>query len=236
MAMVVRYRDAPALARAAAAQVVEAAFKAIHEHGDFRLVLAGGSTPRSTYLELAGQLRDEVDWRRVRFYFGDERCVPPSDPRSNYLMVKEALLDPLRIQGSSVRRIAGELAPEAAAAEYDEEIRRTVRERPQAFDLVLLGMGPEGHTASLFPGSPALEEGTRMAAAVTVAAQPPERVTLTPLAFRAARQMLFLVTGAEKADALAAVFSGEEVPAAVVSRLGPTQFLVDDAAAAKLPT
>lgn len=235
MAMVVRYRDGAALARAAAAQVVEAAFKAIHDHGEFRLVLAGGNTPRATYMELAGDLRDEVDWRRVRFYFGDERCVPPTDPRSNYLMAREALLDPLRIQSSGVRRIAGELAPESAAAEYDDEIRRAVRERPQAFDLVLLGMGGEGHTASLFPGSPALEDGNRMAMAVTVPAQPAERVTLTPAAFRAARQILFLVTGAEKAAALAGVFSGEELPAALISGVAPSQFLVDDAAASKLP-
>ncbi|MHB8510116.1 MAG: 6-phosphogluconolactonase [Candidatus Dormibacteria bacterium] len=235
MPMVVRLRDPAGVARAAAVQVVEAAFKAIHQHGDFHLVLAGGNTPRAAYELLAGELSTEIDWRRVRLYFGDERCVPPDDPRSNFRMVRETLMDPLRLPNSTVRRIAGELAPPAAAAEYDDEIRRLVRERQVAFDLVLLGMGEEGHCASLFPGSTALEETSHMAQAVTVAAQPPERVTLTPPAFAASRQILFLVTGASKAGALSQVFGGDDLPAARISQLAPTQFLTDEAAAAGLP-
>jgi 6-phosphogluconolactonase len=235
--MVVRLKSAEAVARAAAAAVVEAAFKAIHEHGEVRLVLSGGRTPRAAYQLLAGELRDEVDWRRVVFYFGDERCVPPDHPDSNYRMAKEVLFDPLKIQGNSVRRMAGELPPPSAAADYDTEIRALMAERTPAFDLVLLGMGAEGHTASLFPGSPALDETTRTVVNVVVPIQPPERLTLTPVAFASARQILFLVTGADKAEALAKVFGGgDDLPAARVSQLASSQFLVDEAAASKLPS
>jgi 6-phosphogluconolactonase len=234
--VVVRLRDAEAVARAAAGAVVDAAFKAIHEHGGCRLVLAGGSTPRAAYNLLAGELRDEVDWRRVSFYFGDERCVPPDDERSNYRMAREALLDPLKIASSAVRRMPGEVPPENAAAEYDADIRALKAERQPAFDLVLLGMGAEGHTASLFPGSPALQERSRLAAAVTAPVEPAERVTMTPGALAMARQIVFMVVGSEKAEALAKVFSdGSDLPAAQVSRLAPSRFLVDEAAAASLP-
>jgi 6-phosphogluconolactonase len=234
--MVVKLRDPEAVARAAAATVVDAAFKSTHEHGSCRLVLAGGNTPRAAYNLLAGELRDEVNWKRVSFYFGDERCVPPDDPRSNYRMAKETLFDPLKLQGGSVFGIAGELPPENAAAEYDAEIRHLREERIPAFDLVLLGMGPEGHTASLFPGSPVLSEMQRMAAAVVVPAEPPNRVTMTPGAFALSRQIIFMVTGADKAEALAAVFApGSDLPAAQVAALAPSRFLVDEEAAAKLP-
>lgn len=235
--MVIRLRNAEAVARAAATAVVESAFKAIHEHGDFCLVVAGGNTPRAAYQLLAGDLRDEVDWKRVMFYFGDERCVPPDHPQSNYRMVRRALLDPLKLPPSVVRRIPGELPPENAAAEYDAELRRLARERQPAFDLALLGMGPEGHTASLFPGSAALGETTRLAVAVTVKAKPRKRVTMTPAALALAPQILFQVTGSDKADALAQVFTeGSDLPAARVAALTVTRFLVDEEAAALLPT
>jgi 6-phosphogluconolactonase len=230
--MLVRHRDAEAVARAAAAAVVEAAFRAIHEHGNFRLVLAGGRTPRAAYEMLAGDLRDEVDWRRVTLFFGDERCVPPTDEESNYRMVKETLLGPLKMPNSAVHRMAGEVAADNAAAEYDVEVRRAMDERRPAFDLVLLGMGPEGHTASLFPGDPALEETHRMTLHVTVPKPPPDRLTMTPPALASTRQILFLVTGADKADAVAGVFKdNSDLPAAIVSRLAPSRFLVDEAAA-----
>jgi 6-phosphogluconolactonase len=234
--LVVRLKDAGAVARAAAAAVVESAFKAIHEHGEFRFVLAGGTTPRATYAMLAGDLRDEVDWRRVIFYFSDERCVPPDDPASNYRMAREALLDPLKIPSRSVRRMAGELQPPNAAAEYDAEVRSVMAQRHPAFDLALLGMGPEGHTASLFPGSAALEENSRTVVNVTVPAEPAERLTMTPVALASVRQIVFLVTSAEKAGALSSVFTdGDDLPAARVSRLVPSRFLVDEEAASALP-
>jgi 6-phosphogluconolactonase len=234
--MLVRLKTPEAVARAAAAAIVEAAFKAIHEHGEFRLVLAGGRTPRASYELLATELREEIDWRRVLFYFSDERCVGPDDPASNYRMAKEALFDPLKVQGGSVRRMAGELAPDAAAADYDAEIRAVIADRQPAFDLTLLGMGAEGHTASLFPGSPALEETGRTVLHVTAPADPPDRLTMTPVALAASRQILFLVTGEEKAQALARVFGGDDdLPAARVAQLGPSRFLVDSAAASALP-
>jgi 6-phosphogluconolactonase len=234
--VVVRVKDARAVAKAAAAAVVESSFKAIHEHGEFRFVLAGGTTPRATYELLAGDLRDEVDWRRVIFYFSDERCVGPDDPASNYRMAKEALFEPLKVPSRSVRRMAGELPPPSAAAEYDAEVRTLMADRYPAFDLALLGMGPEGHTASLFPGSTALAETSRAVVNVSVPAEPPERLTMTPVALASVRQIVFLVTGAEKAQALSSVFAdGDDLPAARVSRLAPSRFLVDEAAAAELP-
>jgi len=234
--MLVRLKTPEAVARAAAAAVVESAFKAIHEHGEFRLVLAGGRTPRAAYALLATELREEIDWRRVIFYFSDERCVGPDDPASNYRMAREALFDPLKLQGGAVHRMAGELAPGAAAADYDAEIKAVIAARKPAFDLTLLGVGGEGHTASLFPGSPALEEATRTVASVTVPADPPDRLTMTPVALGASREILFLVTGQEKAHALATIFGGgDDLPAARVARLGPSRFLVDEPAASELP-
>jgi 6-phosphogluconolactonase len=235
--LVVRLKDARAVAKAAAAAVVESAFKAIHEHGEFRFVVAGGNTPRATYELLSSDLRDEVDWRRVIFYFSDERCVGPDDPASNYRMARESLFDPLKVPARSVRRMAGELPPVSAAAEYDAEVRAVMADRDPAFDLALLGMGSEGHTASLFPGSTALEEKSRAVVHVIVPAEPPERLTMTPAALASVRQLVFLATGAEKARALASVFSdGDDLPAARVSRLAPSRFLVDEEAAAELPT
>lgn len=234
--VLVKLRDPEAVARAAAAAVAEAAFKAIHENGSCRLVLAGGSTPRQAYQILAGEMRDEVDWRRVRFYFGDERCVPPDDPRSNYRMAKETLFDPLKLGQGSVFRMAGELPPKSGAADYDAQVRHLKAERVPMFDLVLLGMGGEGHTASLFPGSPALEERSRMAAAVEVPADPPDRITLTPASLALSRQIVFMVTGPEKADALAGAFANDSrLPASMVAALAPSRFLADEAAASKLP-
>ena len=233
--MLVRHRDPEAVARAAASAVVESAFRAVHDHGNFRLVLGGGHTPRAAYELLAGELRDEVDWRRVTLFFGDERCVPPEDQASNYRMVKETLITPLKLPSSAVRRMAGEVPPDNAAAEYDVELRRAMEDRQPAFDLVLLGMGPEGHTASLFPGHPALHERHRTCLHVTVPAQPPDRLTMTPLALSSTKQILFLVTGADKADAVAEVFRDDsQLPAAIVSRLAPSRFLVDEAAASKV--
>lgn len=233
--MLVRHRDADAVARAAASAVVEAAFRAIHEHGHFRLVLAGGSTPRAAYELLAGEMRGEVDWRRVSLYFGDERCVAPDDEASNYRMAREALIEPLKLPSSAVRRMAGEVAPDNAAAEYDFELRRAREDRQPAFDLVLLGMGAEGHTASLFPGSAALGEKHKLAVHVVAPAMPADRLTMTPPALSSTRQILFIVTGADKAEAVADVFKdGSDLPAALVSRLAPARFLVDEAAAGKV--
>ncbi|MDQ6748697.1 MAG: 6-phosphogluconolactonase, partial [Candidatus Dormibacteraeota bacterium] len=136
---------------------------------------------------------------------------------------------------SAVHRMAGEVTADNAAAEYDFEVRRAIEERKPAFDLVLLGMGAEGHTASLFPGSPALGEKHKMALHVVVPPEPHDRVTMTPLALASTRQILFLVTGVDKAEAIAGVFQDDsELPAAMISRLAPARFLVDEAAASRV--
>ena len=169
------------------------------------LVLAGGSTPRRCYEVLAGL---DVAWGRVTVLFGDERCVAPDDPESNYRMACDALLS--RVHPASVHRMAGELGPDEAAAAYDAVVRSL-----PGLDLVLLGVGQDGHTASLFPGNPALE-ATGMAVAVRGAPKPPpERVSLTLPALRSARRVVVLATGRDKAEAVALARDGR-VPAGMV--------------------
>jgi len=183
--------------------------------------LSGGSTPRRAY-----ELAAEADWSRAAVWFADERCVPPDDERSNYRLVRETLLVSARPE---VHRIHGELAPEEAAARYDAELEGV------ELDLVLLGIGDDGHTASLFPGSPALEERERRAVAAPAGLEPfVERVTLTFPAIAAARAVVFLVTGAGKAEAARAAFGGGDVPAARARSTGGDNVAILDAAAATL--
>ncbi len=242
-----RVADAEAVARAAAEEIVDAASRAIEERGRFTVVLAGGSTPRRTYELLAdpgepfcGRLR----WDGVHVFFGDERHVPPDHPDSNYRMAREALLD--RVAIGSVHRMRGE-EPQAAAAaaSYEAELRRffglaAADDPPPRLDLVLLGLGPDGHTASLFPGSEALDERRRWAVASFVERLGTHRITLTFPVLDRAREVLFLVSGAEKADALAQVFTpapgSAPVPAARVRpERGALVWIVDRAAASGVP-
>jgi 6-phosphogluconolactonase len=193
------------------------------------VVLAGGSTPRRAY-ELAAQI--EPDWGAASAWWGDERCVPPDDPRSNYLLARESLLSRLT-KLPEVHRVRGELGAEAAAFEYDRELQEI------ELDLVLLGLGPDGHTASLFPNAPTLAETSRRAVAAKPALAPfVPRVTLTVPAFAAAREIVFLVTGPDKTDAAARAFAGEPDPATpaslVRSAAGQTVAILDSAAAAAL--
>jgi 6-phosphogluconolactonase len=187
--------------------------------------LAGGRTPALAYELLAA--RTGIDWTRVRLWFGDERCVPPDDPESNHRLVAETLLGPAAVPAASVRRIRGEDDPDAAAAAYAASIDGVI------LDLALLGLGEDGHTASLFPGSPALDERRRAAVAVTASKPPPRRITLTYPVFEAARSVLVLATGAGKADAVAAVMRGPDrsVPASLLPA-DRTEILTDPAAAA----
>jgi 6-phosphogluconolactonase len=188
-------------ARACAAMLVGAAA------GGGDIVLAGGSTPRAAYAEfVTAALAVELDLAETTVWLGDERCVPPEDERSNYRMIKEAMLDPLGDAApEDVRRIRGELGHEQAADEYERELREA---GPPEFDLLLLGMGPDGHTASLFPDQPTLSERTRLAVGVPHAGLEPfvPRVSLTLPALASARQVVFLVSGASKATAVAAAF------------------------------
>ena len=189
------------------------------------VVLTGGSTPRLAY-EQAATLAP--DWSRVEVYWGDERCVPPDDERSNYRLVRETLLDRLAAP-PQVRRVQGELPPAEAAARYDAELDGV------ALDLVLLGIGEDGHTASLFPGSPALDERERRAVAGPAGLEPfVERVTLTLPAIAAAASVVFLVTGAGKAEAARRAFADGGVPASLARSAAGENIAILDRAAGSL--
>ena len=195
------------------------------------IVLTGGSTPRWAY-ELAAGL--EPDWSRVELWWGDERCVPPDDERSNYRLAKAALLDRLEHEPAAVHRIQGELGRDEGVAEYRQEL-----DGVGAFDLVLLGLGPDGHVASLFPGFPTLDVTNRDVLGSAAGHAPfVERISLTLPRLCATRELLFLVTGEDKADAVARAFAGEPSRATPGSLArateGPTRAVLDRAAAAKL--
>ena len=207
--------------------------------GRFTVALAGGSTPQQMYTQLA---RAQVDWERVHFFWGDERCVPPGHADSNYRMAEEALLSHISIPTWNIHRIPGELPVKEAAQVYEEALHRFFSNETPHFDLVLLGLGGDGHTASLFPGTPAIREKSRWVAAVIHNIPPPplvNRVTLTLPILNAAAQVLFLVSGAEKAERLAQVLHGpfqpDLLPAQAVKPVnGAVRWLVDQTAAAKL--
>jgi 6-phosphogluconolactonase len=192
------------------------------------------------HLRLASPpLVDQVDWSRVHVFFGDERCVPPEDARSNYRMALETLLSTVPIPPQCVHRMRGELPPEIAAQDYEGELREFFGDEPPSLDLILLGMGDNGHTASLFPGLTAVHEQQRWVVAEYVAEVGMWRLTLTPVVLNLAREVLFLVAGAAKAAMLRRVLQGPyspgELPAQVVRpRLGEVFWLVDAAAAAEL--
>lgn len=236
-----------AVSAAAAERFVASAQRAVRERGRFMVALAGGSTPEGLYRRLASEPdRGRVDWPAAEVFWGDERCVPPGDPASNYRMAREALLDRVPIPGARVHRIRGEAEPALAAQEYEMILRDRFGTphgalRPgAAFDLVLLGLGADGHTASLFPGSTALLERERWVLASRAPAAPHRRVTLTAVVLRAAREVFFLVTGADKARALRQAITAPagalNPPACVVLPSdGVVRWLVDSSAGAGLP-
>jgi 6-phosphogluconolactonase len=228
--------DAGAAARAAAEEVVRAAVRAVAERGRCAIALAGGSTPRRLYELLATDpLREQVPWGSVHAFFGDERHVPPDHPDSNARMAREALLE--RVPVASVHRVRGELPDAEAAAEaYERDLAAFFGGSGPRFDLVLLGLGDDGHTASLSPGSAALEERGRAVAAPWVPRLAAHRITLTLPALNAARAVVFVVTGADKAPAVARTLVDGATPAARVRpEAGELVWIVDAAAAAQLP-
>ncbi|MDZ4865084.1 MAG: 6-phosphogluconolactonase [Gemmatimonadota bacterium] len=236
------------LASAAADRFVSAADDAIRASGRFAVALSGGATPKRVYARLATEpYVSRVEWSRVHWFWGDERCVPPDDPASNYRMASDALLDRIPILEATVHRIRGEDHPAVAAAAYEQTLRETFatpagapQRTPRArFDLVLLGMGANGHTASLFPGMTAVRERERWVMAEYVEAVSMWRVTLTPLLLNAASDVMFLVAGPEKAAMLHRVLEGPYQPnalpaQAIVPADGHPLWLVDAAAAADL--
>ncbi len=191
----------PADFAAEAAQfILRHARAAIAERGLFRLALSGGNTPRAVHAQLA-VLGADLPWNRVQITFGDERCVPPDHADSNYRMARETLFDAVAIPAGNVFRIRGEIAPAAAAHEYEDKLAAVAArcgEPRYVHDLVLLGLGEDGHTASLFPGSPALDEAARNVIPATGPKPPPQRITMTFPLLNAARHVAFLVTGAGK--------------------------------------
>jgi 6-phosphogluconolactonase len=192
--------DLAALVETTAARIRDVAAGAIAARGRFRVALAGGSTPRALYPALA----DGIDWTRAEVFFGDERAVPPDDAQSNYRMARETLLDRAAVPPTSVHRWRAEAADlDAAARDYESALSAVAG--PPWLDLALLGLGPDGHTASLFPGTAALAERSRLAVAVDVPAVGGRRLTLTYPALLGARAVFFLVAGGGKAGALADV-------------------------------
>ncbi len=233
--------DPRALACEAAQRVSGLARQAAGSRGRFSLALSGGSTPGALYRLLAEEpYRSHIPWSQVHLFWADERCVPPGDPGSNYRLACEALIAHVPLPVGNVHRVRGELDPEAAARACDRELRRFFGGPRPRFDLVLLGLGSDGHTASLFPGSEALEETARLAVATTTVYdnRPAGRITLTLPALNAARQVLFLVSGPEKAEIVRTVLADAEgqLPARRVRPVaGQLAWLLDAAAAARLP-
>ncbi|MDQ5845482.1 MAG: 6-phosphogluconolactonase [Acidobacteriota bacterium] len=229
------------VARAGAERFVSHAQTAIDDHDVFSVALAGGNTPRRMYQLLASDsFRNEIHWNNVHLFFGDERCVPPNDPDSNYRLAREALISRVQIPVRNVHPINGEGDPIENAKLYEDELRSFFagRQWPQ-FDLVLLGLGTDGHSASLFPLTPALRETRSWVASNWVEKLEAFRVTLTVPAINSAANVFFLVTGSEKAAPLAAVTNGPPQPELLPAQLikpsdGSLKWLVDRAAASRL--
>ncbi|HEY6485335.1 MAG TPA: 6-phosphogluconolactonase [Candidatus Cybelea sp.] len=231
--------DSADLAQTLANLIVTSANTAVANRGGFNIALSGGNTPKAAYELLAGKvLRTAIPWDKVSVYFGDERCVPPDDERSNYRMAERAFLGAVPIPRGNVHRIRGEIEPGQAANEYASTLRANFGSAPQ-LDLVLLGLGEDGHTASLFPGSdPDVDDGA-LVRAVYAQAQDMWRVTITPAVINAAQRVVFAVDGMAKAPVLAAVYEGPRdpftYPAQIVSPAsGGLTWLVDEAAASLL--
>jgi 6-phosphogluconolactonase len=222
MRQVYTLSDPESLAKDAASRFVRVAKDAIATRGMFTVALAGGSTPRLTYSLLAGEpYRSQVDWSKIQFFWGDERCVPPDHKDSNYRMAIETLLSHVLVQESQLHRMRGEDPdPSKAAADYERQLRLVFGEAGiPKFDLILLGIGPDGHTLSLFPGSKALAETNKLVVANWVEKFQTWRITFTaPLANNAAH-ILFQVEGADKKAALQEILHGEYQPAIYPAQL-----------------
>lgn len=231
--------DLDALVQVSRELITAAAAISIGRRGFFRLALAGGTTPMPVYRALAED--QDIDWRRWQIFFGDERTVPPEHPDSNYRIVREALIDRLPVQ-PLVLRIPAEAEPDVAAESYALTVQKMVPGNPRAvgtntprFDMILLGMGGDGHTASLFPHTPALDETERWVVANPVPQLDTTRITFTIPLINAARRVLFLVSGADKAETLRQVLAGPFEPARLPSQsihppVGNLIWLVDAAA------
>lgn len=245
----VRYRveeNGETMSLTAADWIASSVESAVSARGIARIAISGGSTPKRTFELLADPaylFRKRIDWSRLLLFWVDERCVPPESPDSNYHLAKETFLSKVPLPEENVIRIEGELEPEEAAARYESAMRNRFRlegaELPR-FDLIVLGLGDNGHTASLFPHSTALDEMMRLAVATQVEVKNPWRVTLTWPVINHAGRIFFLVEGGTKAEVLREVLLGPYQPETLPSQLiqpesGELSLLLDRAAAAKLP-
>ena len=238
--------DSQAWATAAAELVHSVGREAVRVNGRFLIALSGGTTPETLYRALTSPaFADRFDWSRTTFFFSDERGVPPDDSRSNYALANNTLFAPLKIAHSQVYRMAGESCdPQTAASEYEQQLRRATTTSPPTptLDLVLLGLGEDGHTASLFPGSPALRDNQSLIAVTQSPKDPPTRLTMTLGAINRANVILFLVAGTGKAGVVRAILDPKteaerQLPASLVApETGRLIWLLDRAAAAELPT
>lgn len=237
------FADPAALARAAAEEMTRRAVAAVRANGRAAIALSGGSTPKVLYALLADEpaFRERFPWEQTHFFFGDERHVGPDDKDSNFRMAREAMFDKLAslLPSANVHRVLAETSDAyKAAADYAREMRRYFGEAPARFDLTLLGMGPEGHTASLFPGTTGLRETVPVAAAY-IEKLAAYRITFTPPLLKRSAAILFLVAGQDKADTLAAVLEGPSEPdkfpiQGIGADDGETIWLLDRASAARL--
>ena len=238
--------DAGALARRAAQYFVEMADEAVDARGRARIAISGGSTPKAAF-ELLGDpgqpWRGRMQWDKLDIYWVDERCVPPDDQESNYRMTREALLDRAPLRPDQIHRMEGELDPAEAASRYESELRNSFRlegaELPR-FDLIALGMGPDGHTASLFPHTEALHEMNRLVIANQVADKDAWRITLTWPVINRANSVFFLIGGDDKSKILNEVLTGPKDVDRLPSQLiwpvsGILTLILDKSAAALLP-
>lgn len=236
----VRVYSAPgALCSAAAEDFFQVVMATLEKKPACNVSLSGGSTPKSLYALIAQRAAEDdalrsINWQRIHFFFGDERCVPPTHADSNYRMVKETLLARGTFPEANVHRIKTELEPDAAAKQYEQELRSQFGGIP-SFDLSWLGMGPDGHTASLFPDTAAVQEMNKFAVANFVPKLDATRVTLTFPVFNAARKVQFLVTGSDKASMVKKVLVDRaDFPSSSILPTGTLEWLLDVAAAAEL--
>ena len=237
--------DAPALARTVADAFIALANQAVEKKGSFSVALSGGSTPKALYslLTTDRDLNSRVPWKKIDFFFGDERCVPPDHPDSNYRSAYDGMLSKMSISPDRIFRMKGEYKEtDKAAAEYDKVLRDffhlSTGQFPR-FDLIMLGMGPDGHTASLFPGTKALDEHNRLVTSNWVGKFFTHRITMTAPVLNNGACVMFMVGGQDKAPVLKAVLEGPYEPAQLPSQLvrpalGKLWWLVDKSAAAML--
>ena len=235
------FPDLDALSRAALEELLRISRDAIAARGRFSVALSGGHTPEKLHTLWANAERFglHTPWDRVHLFWGDDRYVPHDDPLSNYRMARETLIDHVPIPAANVHPMLADYPePQRAAESYESELRKFFGAEPPAFDLQLMGLGPEGHTASLFPGSQALEEKKRWVLAVEAPATPPRRLTLTPPVLNSGRNTFFLVSGHDKREIMAALRAEKnpetsQYPAARLRPAGRVLWFLDDAAAGK---